>query len=73
MSLGWPYTLTDPVQAVHLALDPHCPYQRPAVCPQIAGIERTIAAYDKWRIENEERLKREQHARDKAERKRVRS
>ncbi|MGW1998431.1 hypothetical protein [Embleya sp. NPDC001921] len=49
----WPYDLTDPVLAVHLALEPDCPYDRPETCPRHTEIRRVIATYQTWSARHE--------------------
>ncbi|MFI7315171.1 hypothetical protein [Streptomyces hygroscopicus] len=44
----WPLTLADPVRAVHFALDPGCPHDRPQSCPDEAKARQAIDAYRTW-------------------------
>ena len=44
----WPFTLTDPVRAVHFALDPDCPHGNPAACPHESTVRKVIEAYKTW-------------------------
>lgn len=46
---SWPYNIDDPVTAVHHALDPHCPWDRPEHCTEYPRIQRALKAYDTWR------------------------
>ncbi|MFF5589701.1 hypothetical protein [Streptomyces hygroscopicus] len=44
----WPFSLDDPTRAVHLALEPDCPYGRPESCPREIEAQQTIGAYQTW-------------------------
>lgn len=44
----WPFNLDDPTRAVHFALEPNCPYDRPERCPREAEAQQTIGAYLTW-------------------------
>jgi hypothetical protein len=44
----WPYHLTDPARAIHLADEPDCPYDDLARCPYEATVRKVLAAYAIW-------------------------
>ncbi|MFD5509147.1 hypothetical protein ACFWIB_15400 [Streptomyces sp. NPDC127051] len=44
----WPYSLNDPVRAVHFALEPDCPYSNPATCPYELRAANAVRAYKTW-------------------------
>ncbi|MFB6809444.1 hypothetical protein [Streptomyces sp. NPDC056387] len=44
----WPFSLNDPVRAVHFALEPDCPYSNPAACPYETTVTAALAAYKAW-------------------------
>lgn len=46
--LPWPFTLEDPVRAVHFAIERDCPWPDPAVCGYEATARKVIAAYKTW-------------------------
>ncbi|MEV7674978.1 hypothetical protein [Streptomyces sp. NPDC088752] len=46
----WPYHITDPVLAVHYAVEgPDCPWNRPESCSYHESARKVISAYDTWR------------------------
>ncbi|MEU3665788.1 hypothetical protein [Streptomyces virginiae] len=47
-SPSWPFSLNDPVRAVHFAVEPHCPHTNPATCPTETTVTASIAAYKAW-------------------------
>ncbi|MEU4947684.1 hypothetical protein [Streptomyces lavendulae] len=44
----WPFNITDPVRAVHYAMEPDCPYRRPVDCPHEATARKAVRAYETW-------------------------
>lgn len=45
----WPFNITDPVRAVHFALDKgNCLFPDPLSCPTEATARAAVQAYDTW-------------------------
>ncbi|MEU6362229.1 hypothetical protein [Streptomyces albidoflavus] len=45
----WPHDLSDPVAAIHRALDPDCPWSNPEHCTEYSRIRRIVEAHNAWR------------------------
>lgn len=49
MTAPWPFHISDPVLAVHYAVEGRdCPWNRPESCPRHAEASQMIEAYQTW-------------------------